>query len=73
MKSEIGGGSVAVSEAHIRATRKYEAAHYDAIRFDVPKGDKERIQAAAQAAGQSLAAYIREAIARRMTDDKGSV
>lgn len=63
---------MAVSEAHKRATRKYEAAHYDAIRFDVPKGDKERIQDAAKAAGQSLAAYIREAIARRMAEEKGS-
>lgn len=60
---------MAVSEAHKRATRKYEAAHYDAIRFDVPKGDKARIQAAAQAAGQSMGAYIRQAILARMEQE----
>lgn len=60
---------MAVSDARKRATRKYEAAHYDPIKFDVPKGDKERIQAAAKAAGQSMGAYIRQAVYARMGAD----
>ena len=39
---------------------------YDFIRFVVPKGDKETIQAAAEAEGKSLSAYIREAIDEKM-------
>lgn len=58
-----------VSEAKKRAVRKYEAAHYEPLRLDVPKGYKAQIQAAATAAGQSVAAYVREAIARRMEQD----
>lgn len=57
------------SEAHKRATRKYESTHYDPIKFDVPKGDKARLQAAAQAAGQSLSAYIRQALYARMEQE----
>lgn len=59
-----------VSEARKRATRKYEAAHYDSIKIDVPKGDKERIQAAAKDVGLSLAAYVRQAIYKQMEEEK---
>ena len=58
-----------VSDAKKRANRKYSDAHYEPLRLDVPKGYKAQIQAAATAAGQSVAAYVREAIARRMEHD----
>lgn len=60
---------MAMSEAHIRATRKYQTAHYDSLRLDVRKGDKERIRQAAQAAGVSVSAYIRMAIVAQMERD----
>lgn len=60
---------MAVSEARKRATRKYEASHYDALRLDIRKGDKERIKQAAQAAGVSVAVYVRRAIAAQMERD----
>ncbi len=59
-----------VSDAKKRANRKYSDAHYEPLRLDVPKGYKAQIQAAATAAGQSVAAYVREAIARRMEQDE---
>lgn len=60
---------MAVSAAKKRANRKYQAAHYDALRLDIKQGDKARIQAAAKAAGVSVAVYVRRAIAAQMTRD----
>ena len=39
---------------------------YDRINLTVPKGDKDKIAIAAAAAGQSVNAYINEAIRQRM-------
>ena len=39
---------------------------YDRINLTVPKGDKDKIAIAAAAAGQSVNAYINQAIADRM-------
>lgn len=61
---------MAMSEAHNRATRKYQAAHIDQIRFDAPRGFKDRVQQAAQAAGVSPSQYMRDAILQRMESDK---
>ena len=43
----------------------YISKAYDRINLLVPKGGKEQIQAAADAAGQSVNEYIRQAIAER--------
>jgi predicted HicB family RNase H-like nuclease len=56
-----------VSKAQQRATAKYNAANYDRIEIKVPKGDKERIAQAAADAGQSVNAYISQAISERMS------
>ena len=47
------------------AQNKYISKAYDRINLLVPKGDKEQIRAAADAAGQSVNEYIRQAIAER--------
>lgn len=59
-----------ISDARKRANRKYNDAHTDQIRFDAPKGFKDRVQQAAQAAGVSPSQYMRDAILQRMERDK---
>lgn len=54
------------SDAQRRAVAKYNAANYDRIEIKVPKGEKEKISQAAAAAGQSVNAYIGQAINERM-------
>ena len=61
---------MAMSEAHNRATRKYQAAHIDQIRFDAPRGFKEQIKQAAQAAGVSPSQFMRDAITRAIEEQK---
>lgn len=51
---------------------KYNAKAYDRLYIVVPKGDKDKIKAAAEAAGQSVNAYILEAVQQRMTADGNS-
>ena len=63
---------MASTEAHKRATRKYQAAHYEAMRFDAPIGFKDRVRQAAQAAGVSPSQYMRDAILQRMEQEAQS-
>ena len=55
-----------ISEARYKANKKYNAKAYDNIAFTVPKGERDFIKSAAEAAGESLAEYIRNAIKVRM-------
>lgn len=60
---------MAQSKAHIKASNKYNAKAYDRIAFLVRKdGDITRdvIKDLADSAGESVNAYILEAIRRRM-------
>lgn len=57
------------SDAQRRAVAKYNAANYDRIEIKVPKGEKEQISSAAAAAGQSVNAFINQAIRQRMEDN----
>lgn len=41
------------TEAHARATKKYHAK-FDEVKFRVPKGEREAIQAYASSKGESL-------------------
>ena len=50
----------------------YIARTYDRINFVVPKGGKDIIRAAADRAGQSVNAYILQAVQQRMTADGNS-
>lgn len=53
-----------------RSKLKYNTANYDRLYPYVPKGRKAEIQAAADAAGETLNEYVGNAIDRRMEQDK---
>jgi uncharacterized protein (DUF1778 family) len=52
--------------ARTRANRKYNEKAYDRIGITVPKGDKDKIKAAAERVGESVNAFINAAIQERM-------
>lgn len=54
------------SEAHNRASQKYQKNNYERIALSLPKGNKDTWKAAADAAGESLTEYIRKAVEARM-------
>ena len=49
---------------------RYNAKAYDDIRLRVPKGDKEKIQAFAEAHGESVNGFINRLITEAMGADK---
>lgn len=49
---------------------RYNAKAYDDIRVRVPKGDKEKIQAFAEAQGETVNGFINRLIAEAMGADK---
>lgn len=53
----------------IRYNNQWIAQAYDRINLTVPKGRKDEIRARADAAGQSINAYITQAIQERMERD----
>ncbi|MBU7318434.1 transcriptional regulator [Paenibacillus oleatilyticus] len=55
--------------AATRAKEKYNAAHYDQVKFVVKKGGRDTIDAAAEQAGMSRNAYILKAIKEKMERD----
>lgn len=59
------------SAAQIAAVCRYNKGH-DAIMLRPSKQDGQRIRQAAAAAGQSVQAYILQAVADRMKQDGGS-
>lgn len=52
--------------AATRAKAKYRAKAYDRIELVVPKGEKDKIKAAAEQAGESVNSFINAAIQDRM-------
>lgn len=56
--------------AQQRAVHKYVKNNYDRLELSVPKGEKEEIQQAAKQAGQSVNAYVHEAVKRRMEQEQ---
>lgn len=63
--NKVGGDNMAVSEAHSRASVKYNKAR-DNIMIRPTKEDGAEIRQAAAAAGQSVQGYILEACAEKM-------
>ena len=59
------------SKAQQRATNKYISKAYDRINLTVPKGQKERLQAHAEAHGESVNGFINRAITETMERDNG--
>ena len=59
---------MAQSKAHSRASNKYNAKAYERLAVLVYKGQREQIQAHAQANGESLNGYINRLIAEDMGD-----
>ena len=51
-----------VSKAQIAAVGRYEAKAYDKILLRLPKGEREKIQAAADKAGKSMNKCILDAV-----------
>ena len=58
------------SAAQQRAVHKYVKNNYDRLELSVPKGEKELIQQAAKQSGQSVNAYIYEAVKHRMEQEQ---
>lgn len=59
------------SKAQQAAQNKWIAKAYDRINLTVPKGQKESIQAHAEAKGESVNGFINRAIECQMERDKG--
>ena len=59
-------GGETMGKASTKAQNKWIEKKYDRINLTVPKGDKEKIAQAAAAAGQSVNAFINEAIKEKM-------
>ena len=51
-----------VSEAHMRAVKKWEAENYDPLNIRVKKGERDRIKAFAESQGKSLNGFVKDAI-----------
>lgn len=66
----MGGRGVAQTEAQLEASRKYHREKLEEIKFRVPKGNKARIQAHAQAQGESTNAFIYRAINETIERDE---
>ena len=60
---------MAISKSQQKAVHKYVKANYDRMELTVPKGRKAEIKAHAEASGQSVNAYINEAIDEKMERD----
>ena len=61
------------TEARKEGNRRWDSANLDRLSLALPKGSKETIKAAADAAGESVNGYIKRAIDERMERDGGGV
>ena len=60
------------SKAQQKAVSKYMKENYDVYQIRMPKGRREIIKAAADAAGESVNAYINKAVDERMEREGGA-
>lgn len=61
---------MAITEAQKRAHEKYIAKAYDSVSIRWPREFCDRLRAAAEHNGQSIASYVREAIEQRMENEQ---
>lgn len=59
-----------VSKAHQAAVNRYMARHYDRITMTVPKGEKEKIKARAEANGESVNGYLSRLVREDMEKNR---
>ena len=64
-----GADYMAVSKAQQRAVHKYVKDNYDRMELTVPKGRKAEIKALAESRGQSVNAFVNEAIDAAMSSE----
>lgn len=64
---------MAVSDSRLKANKKYINTKLDEIKFRVPKGQREVIQAHAASQGESTNAFIFRAIREQMERDEENV
>ena len=57
------------SKAQQKAVNKYMKENYDRVNLTMPKGKKEKVQAHAEAHGQSVNGFINSAIDEKMERD----
>lgn len=53
------------SEAHNKASQKYQKSHYERVALSLPIGTKDEWKESAEVAGESLAEYIKKAVEMR--------
>lgn len=62
---------MATTKAGQRAVNKYVKNNYDKILFTVPKGKREVLKGFADAQGESVNSYIKQAVKQRIKADTG--
>ena len=62
-----------VSKAQQRAVTKYVKENYDEFKVRLPKGTKDQIKAAADQQGQSVNAWISQAITEKLEKESAGV
>lgn len=60
-----------MGERKAKWQNEYISRAYDRINLTVPKGDKDKLQAHAQAQGESVNGFIKRAIQETMERDNG--
>lgn len=63
---------MAQTEAQLKASKKYQQEKLEEIKFRVPKGNKARILAHAQAKGESTNAFIYRAVNEAIARDQAA-
>ena len=63
---------MATTKASQRAVNKYMKENYDRVNLTMPKGNKEVIQAHAEARNESVNAFINRAIQETMERDNAA-
>ena len=61
------------SAAKIAANRRYNEKTYDKITLNTPKGLKDKIKSAAEAAGMSMQSYIVQAVNHQLSEDRETI
>ena len=62
---------MATTKAGQKAVNKYVKNNYDKILFTIPKGKREVLKGFAEAQGESVNSYIKEAVKQRIKADTG--